>query len=75
MAASSGIYQATSASLEDTQSGTILPKFDLFFTVSTAHIYETQKATLVWLKFAFMLNDAEFKLNKDTDKSILNMVN
>lgn len=73
--AASGICQATSASLEDTQYGTILPKSDLFFTVSTAHIYETQKATLVWLKFAFMLHDAEFKLNKNFSKSFLIMVN
>lgn len=73
--ASSEIYQATSASLEDTQYGTILPKFDLFFTVGTAYIYETQKATLVWLKFAFMFNDAELKLKKIINKSFLNMVN
>lgn len=73
--ASSEIYQATSASLEDTQYGTILPKFDLFFTVGTAYIYEIQKATLVWLKFAFMFNDAELKLKKIINKSFLNMVN
>lgn len=34
--------------------------------MNTAHIYETQKATLVLLKVAFrMLNDAEgFELNR-----------
>lgn len=72
--AASGMCQATSASLEDTQYGTILPKFDLFFTVSTAHTYETQKATLVWLNFTVMSNDTEFKLNKDIRKQILIMV-
>lgn len=47
----------------------------IWSSMSVQHIYETQKATLVWLKFAFMINDAEFKLNKDINKSFLNMVN
>lgn len=72
--AASGMCQATSASLEDTQHGAILPKSEWFFTVSTAHTYETQRATLAWLQFTVMSNDTEFKLNKDIRKQILIMV-
>lgn len=56
--------------------GTILPMSGSFFTMNTAHIYETQKATLLMLKVAFhMLNDAEkFKPNKDIKKPFFIMV-